>query len=288
MRVAITGAAGMLGVDVAAALRLGGHEPLALTRQTLDITDHQAVCRLLAEQAPEVVIHCAAWTDVDGCEQNPEQAFRVNALGTWHVAAACRQLGTNLIYVSTDFVFDGENPGGYTEFDPPRPINFYGASKLAGEELVRELVPGHFIVRSSWLFGVHGRNFVERILERAHAEPEVPVVQDQVGSPTYTSDLAGAVVRLLDSSLFGTYHITNQGRCSWAEFAQEILRQVGSDCRVKPTAAAQWPSPARRPRCSVLRNYALELQGKPLLRPWQEALAEYLNRRATRGGRGGL
>lgn len=292
MRIMVTGAEGMLGRELTARLSRPAreHDVVGVDIGDFDITDFAAARDALAAAAPDLVCHCAAYTDVDGCERDPERAFRVNALGTWNIAAALRGLagpgaageaGPAMIYISTDFVFDGEKSEPYTEYDAPRPLGAYGASKLAGERHVRELAPRHFIVRTSWLYDAHGRNFVLSILRKAREQSVLKVVADQVGSPTAARDLADAVARhLVDrcagcaSRLFGTYHITNRGSCSWAEFAAEALRLAGSGARVEPISWKEWPSPTRRPAYSVLRHFSLELQGRDDLRPWQEALAE--------------
>jgi dTDP-4-dehydrorhamnose reductase len=276
MRILVTGARGMLGTELCAALR-PAHEVAGVDLEDFDITDTARTLAALGEAKPEWVIHGAAMTDVDGCERDPDRAFRVNALGTWNVAAACREVGAALIYVSTDFVFDGEKGEAYTEYDAPRPINAYGASKLAGEAHVRELVTRHVIVRSACLFAAHGKNFVRTILAAAEQRSELRVVADQVGSPTYAPDLAAAIARhLVGTPLYGTYHVTNAASASWADLATEALRLAGSGTRVVRISAAEWPSPTRRPKMSVLRRYALELRGADDMRPWQEALSEML------------
>ncbi|HUT73535.1 MAG TPA: dTDP-4-dehydrorhamnose reductase [Armatimonadota bacterium] len=284
MRIMVTGAQGMLGRELAARLERE-HDVVAVDVGDFDITDCAAVEAGLRQAQPDLVCHCAGYTDVDGCERDPARAFRVNALGAWNVAAACSQVGAGMIYISTDFVFDGEKGAPYTEYDEPRPLGVYGASKLAGERHVRELVVRHFIVRTAWLFAPHGRNFVLSILGKAreHAvsaaatgeRPTLRVVADQVGSPTSAADLADAITRhLVGSRLYGTYHITNAGGSSWAELAAEALRLAGSPARVEPISASEWPTPTRRPAYSVLRHLSLELQGRDDLRPWPEALAE--------------
>jgi dTDP-4-dehydrorhamnose reductase len=295
----------MLGRELAARLAQppAAHEVTAVDIADFDITDFAATAAAIAAAAPDLVCHCAAYTDVDGCERDPERALRVNAQGAWNVAAALRsarddagsQAGADMLHVSTDFVFDGEKGAPYTEYDEPRPLGVYGLSKLAGERHVRELVRRHFIVRTAWLFAPHGRNFVRAILRKARElsgcakaaadRPMLRVVADQVGSPTSAADLADAIVRhLVDlpaeasakagSRLYGTYHITNAGSCSWAELAAETLRLAGSPVAVEPIASSEWPSPTRRPAYSVLRRLSLEMQGRDDLRPWQEALAE--------------
>ncbi len=267
----------MLGTDLCARLA-GAHELIALDLPELDITDTCAVFDKISSERPEMVLHCAAYTDVDGCESGPNKAFRVNAFGAWNVASACQKSGAALLYVSTDFVFDGDKGEPYDEFDRPNPINAYGRSKFAGEEIVRSLVSRHFIVRTAWLFGARGKNFVRTMLTKAQSGGPLRVVADQVGCPTYTVDLAEAMANLVESPLYGTYHITNSGACSWAEFAAEIVRQAGLSAEVIPISSAEWKSPARRPRNSRLRHLALEMQGRDSLRPWQEALGEFLLR----------
>ncbi|HLJ55798.1 MAG TPA: dTDP-4-dehydrorhamnose reductase [Chthonomonadaceae bacterium] len=287
MRILVTGANGMLGIDLCTLLAADGHELIRTDIvandtspdpwEPLDITDPHAVARCLLEHQPDVVIHSAAYTDVDGCERNPDQAFRVNALGTWNVASVCGGHHITLVYISTDFVFDGSKNEPYTEFDTPNPLSRYGASKLAGEQFVRQLCRQHFIARTAWLFGVHGPSFPSKMLELARTRTELSVVVDQVGCPTHTRDLARALMALLRSQLFGTYHITNAGSCSWYEFARATLELSGvHNVLVHPMPADKWPSPTRRPAYSVLRRYALELQGRDTMRPWREALADYL------------
>ncbi|HHX40769.1 MAG TPA: dTDP-4-dehydrorhamnose reductase, partial [Armatimonadetes bacterium] len=239
-----------------------------------------AVHALLEAVRLDAVVHCAAYTNVDGCERDPDQAYRVNALGTAAVAGACHAVGAALVAISTDFVFDGEKGRPYTEFDAPNPLSIYGASKLAGEELVRSLCPRHYIVRTQWLYGEHGKNFPLAILQRADAGEELRVVSDQVGVPTYTRDLSRAIARILEQPLYGTYHAANRGEVSWHGFAARLLEMAGLDHGiVRPISSDEWPSPTRRPAYSVLRPYVLELTGRAeVLRPWEEALAEFLER----------
>ncbi len=277
MKVMVTGARGLLGGDLCEALS-GKHELVAVDLDDFDVTHAQATREALAAARPEMVIHCAAWTDVDGCERDPARAFEQNALGAWNVAAAAAQVGASVVYVSTDFVFDGAKGEPYTEFDLPNPLNVYGASKLAGEEAVKRLVPRHHIVRTAWLFGARGTHFLSKILQAAAEREEIEVVGDQYGSPTYTRDLAQAIADLiLPGRLFpGTCHLVNSGVCSWAELAEEALRAAGKRARVRAIPAAQWPSPARRPACSALRSRWLELQRLPPMRDWRQAVRSYL------------
>jgi len=272
----------MLGTDLQKALR--GEHDLVLTDvvgdvQFLDITDTSAVMSAVGESRPDAVIHSAAYTDVDGCERDPDKAYLVNGLGTWNVATACREHDAALVYVSTDFVFDGKKGEPYTEYDGTNPLGHYGASKLAGEKHVRELCPRHYIARTAWLYGEHGKNFPYTIMNAAKTRKELKVVADQIGSPTFTADLAATIRDLIGSPLYGTYHVTNKGSCSWCDFAKEILRLAGiNDVDVQPIKAEEWPSPTKRPKYSVLRHYSLELQGRDNLRSWQDALADFISR----------
>ena len=292
MRVLVTGANGMLGTDLCEMLEAAGHEVVRTDVaahngdreykwESLDITDTHQVARCLLNHQPNCVIHAAAYTDVDGCERNPDLAFRVNGLGTWNIASVCGAHHITLIYISTDFVFDGSKGEPYTEFDPSNSLNHYGASKLAGEQYVRQLCRQHFVARTAWLFGIHGPSFPSKMLELAKTRTDLSVVVDQVGCPTYTRDLVHALLELLPSQLYGTYHITNAGACSWYEFAKTTLELAGVNITVHPMPADKWPSPTKRPHYSVLRNYAFELQGRKLLRPWKDAVVEYLGRRAN-------
>lgn len=292
MRVLVTGANGMLGLDLCPLLEQAGHtvlrtdigfrEGMTIPEwEPLDITDTAAVLACIAKHKPDTVIHTAAYTDVDGCERDPERACRINGLGTWNIAAACAENDARLVFISTDFVFDGAKTTPYTEFDTPHPLNHYGTSKLAGEKFVAQLCRRHFILRTAWLFGVHGPCFPAKMLELAKTRKEISVVVDQIGSPTHTVDLAKTAVGLLDSLLYGTYHVTSAGSCSWHEFAQKTFALAGiTGVEVHPMPASQWPSPTRRPAYSVLRHYALELQGKDNLPAWEDALADYLRLRS--------
>ena len=274
MRILVTGAKGMLGTDLVPALE-SAHQVVPADLEQADLTSWEAAWRLVEGAQPELVIHAAAMTDVDGCERDPEAAWRHNTLATWHVAAACQRLGAALLYLSTDFVFDGTKGGPYHEFDQPHPLNAYGASKWAGEVLVRQLCPCHYVVRTAWLFGRSGRNFVRTILARAREGGPLQVVADQVGSPTYSADLAAAIARhLVGNPCYGTYHLTNTGWASWADLAREAVAAAGLQCPVTEISAADWPSPTRRPAMSALEPLALRLQGRADMRPWQEAVAE--------------
>jgi dTDP-4-dehydrorhamnose reductase len=283
MKILVTGAKGMLGTDLCDRLRRE-HEVIGWDIKELDIADTAGLPAICALQ-PELIAHCAAHTNVDGCERDPEKAYQVNTLGTWNVARAAQQCNAALLYISTDFVFDGEKGEPYDEFDRPNPIGVYGRSKFAGEELVKQLLTRHFIVRTSWLFGQNGKNFVNTIREQAEKGFALRIVADQVGRPTYTVDLAEAIAGLIANPLYGTYHVTNSGECSWAQFAEEIVRQAGLKNSVIPVTSAEWPTPTRRPKDSRLRHLALEMQGKDNLRSWPEALKDYLRSKESQTGR---
>jgi dTDP-4-dehydrorhamnose reductase len=278
MRVLITGAAGMLGRDVALAAANAGHDVVALARTDLDITDAAAVHARLERDRPGAVINCGAWTDVDGAEDAEEQARRVNGEGAGNVAAAASAIGAKVVYVSSDYVFDGTKAAPYVETDQPAPISAYGRTKLAGEEATATACRESFIVRSSWLFGIGGSNFVETMLRLADDHGEVLVVRDQVGSPTYTWHLAYGLVRLIDGSAYGIHHMAAAGECSWYEFAREIFEQSQCECKVLSATTDMLGRPAPRPPFSALvseRTHAIELPA------WQDGLAGYLAQRGA-------
>lgn len=227
MRVLVTGAGGMLGSDLVKALKAAGHRVWAMPRAELDITGTQAVAERIRLLLPDVVANCAASTAVDDCETQSDMAFRVNALGPRNLAVACQEAGAALLQISTDMVFDGTSSRPYREWDRPAPINVYGASKLAGEEMVRFACPRHWIVRTQWLYEANGASFVRTIRRLAGEKKDLAVIYDQIGSPTYTADLAEALVTLLGAPTYGTYHITNSGSCSWHDFARLILANLG-------------------------------------------------------------
>ncbi|MCX6004845.1 MAG: dTDP-4-dehydrorhamnose reductase [Chloroflexi bacterium] len=286
MKVLITGADGQLGTDLCKVLK--NHQLLPLTINDGDITDYFFLEKQFLSYRPDVIINTAAYVRVDDCEDEVDLAFNVNALGARNVAVAAEKIGARLVHISTDYIFGGEdNPRSvpYTEFDDPIPSNTYGKSKLAGETLVRHLCKRHFIVRSSALFGTAGAmgkggNFIETILRLAKERPELQVVNDQVFSPTCTRDLADKLVKIMPTELFGIFHITNSGACSWYEFAVEILRLAGIKTPVIPIKSEQYPQKARRPRYSVLDNYQARLLGWDDMRPWQSALVDYMQEKA--------
>ena len=278
MKVLITGAAGMLGRDVMLAAGNAGHDVVGFGRVELDVTDTAALARKLDLERPDVVINCAAWTDVDGAEGAEEAAFAVNCTGAGNVAAAAAEVGAGVLHVSTDYVFDGAKGAPYVESDQPAPLSAYGRTKLAGEEATAAANKRHFIVRSAGLFGIGGRNFVETMLRLAADHGEVLVVRDQVTSPTYTWHLAYGIVRLIEGIEYGIHHMAAAGQCSWYELAREIFEQAHVECKVLSGTTEMLGRPAARPPFSALtsqREHAIRLPS------WQDGLAGYLAQRGA-------
>jgi dTDP-4-dehydrorhamnose reductase len=278
MRILVTGAGGMLGSDIVRAAEFVNHEVVALAHADLDVVRERVVRATIRREAPDVVFNCAAWTDVDGAEADPEGAERLNARAAGAVAAAAAEIGAAIVQPSTDYVFDGEKRAAYIESDLPNPLSVYGRTKLAGEHAVAAANPRHFVVRTSWLFGANGGNFVETMLRLGRDLGEVVVVRDQVGCPTYTGHLADALVQLVEDDDFGLHHIAGGGHCSWFDFAVEIFRKAGVECRALSCTTADFPRAARRPPRSVLgteREHALYLPD------WREGLRSYLAERTV-------
>ena len=266
----------MLGSDTSEALDARGHEVFALGHAELDVTDSREVDEVIDEVKPEAVVNCAAWTDVDGAEADEVGAMRVNDTGAASLAGAAARVGAKIIYVSSDYVFDGTGTRPYVESDVTGPISAYGRSKQAGETSTAVANARHMIVRSSWLYGTRGRNFVETMLRLAREQPEVIVVSDQVGCPTYTRHLAEALAELSEGEDFGLHHVAASGSCSWFDFAQEIFDQAGSDCRVMAGTTEMLARPAPRPAYSVL---ASERDDAFVLPEWRDGLRAYLSER---------
>ena len=273
MKILVTGANGQLGREVA---RQGtGHELILTYYEKLDITDSAAVASFMREIKADAVIHCAAYTNVDGAENDADGAFRVNVVGAQNIAAGCLATGARMVYVSTDYVFDGQSKNPYREFDATNPQSVYGVTKWQGEQIVKEILGRHYILRTAWLYG-DGNNFVKTMLRLAASNDTLRVVHDQIGTPTSTVELTKAIFKLLASDAYGTYHGTCQGQCSWYDFACEIFRQAGKDVKVIPVTTEEFPRPAKRPAHSVLDNYMLRMTVGDPMSTWQEALQEYL------------
>jgi len=278
MKVLVTGAGGMLGRDVVLAAGNAGHDVVGFGHSELDVADEAALGAKFELERPDVSINCAAWTDVDGAEEHEEEATRINGAGAGNVAAAAAAVGGSVVQVSSDYVFDGSKGAPYVETDQTAPLSAYGRSKLAGEEAVRAANKRHFVVRSAWLFGTGGRNFVETMLRLAADHGEVLVVRDQVGSPTYTWHLAYGIVRLIEGVEYGIHHMAAAGGCSWYEFAREIFDQAKVECKVMSATTDMLGRPAPRPPYSALasqREHAIELPS------WRDGLAGYLSQRQT-------
>jgi len=286
MNVSIIGANGQLGTDLCWILQ-DTEEVIPLTHAELEIANMNSVGDAFNKHRPDVVINTAAYVKVDDCETEQDRAFLINAIGARNVAVMAEEMGAKLVHISTDYVFGGESEprtAPYSEFDAPVPPNTYGKSKLAGEELVRHLCTRHFVVRSSGLFGTAGSsgkggNFVETMLRLAQERAELRVVHDQVFSPTYTRDLARKIAHLIYTEYYGIFHITNRGSCSWYEFTKEILRLAGLNTPITPITSDQYPQKAKRPQFSALDNYHLRLLGMDDMRPWQEAIRDYMVRK---------
>lgn len=282
MKVLVTGAGGQLGLDLLDAF--ADVEVVGLTRTALDVADPAAVAASVAEVAPDVVVNAAAWTGVDACEDDEDRAHRVNALGPWWLAQACARHDATLVQLSTDYVFSGpaplgpdDEPRGWTEFDPISPANAYGRSKAAGDALVREALDRHHIIRTAWVNGARGSNFVTTMLRLGRERGQVSVVTDQVGSPSFTRDLAVAVREVVEAELYGTVNRTGVGQCSWFELAEAVFELAGLDVEVAPTTSAAFGRPAARPEWSVLDDRHARTQGLSPLSHWRDGLARLLS-----------
>lgn len=276
MRVLVTGVKGQLGSDIAAELKLRAEECIGADIADFDITDRGATVGTIKKYMPDCVIHCAAFTDVNGAEEKRGLCERINVLGTENVALACNEADAKLIYISTDYVFNGEGMRPYEPNDERDPINFYGMTKSLGEDKVRSICPKHFIVRTSWVFGKNGNNFVKTMLRFGEQMKGLTVVDDQIGSPTYTPDLARLLCDMAATERYGTYHATNEGFCSWYDFAKKIMELSGIGCIVKPIASKDYPSPAKRPQNSRLSKEKLVQNGFYKLPPWEDALKRFI------------
>ena len=276
MKVLVTGAKGQLGTDLMNELAKRGIEGIGVDVQEMDITDAEACRRVIKNSGADAVIHCAAYTAVDAAEDNVDLCRRINGEGTRNVAQACKEADVKLMYISTDYVFDGQGTRPWEPDDERHPLNVYGQTKYEGELAVEELSDKYFIVRIAWVFGVAGKNFIKTMLRLGKERGAVSVVDDQIGSPTYTYDLARLLVDMIQTDKYGRYHATNEGLCSWYEFAKEIFRQAGMDVPVTPVGSDQFPAKAARPSNSRLSKEKLSENGFGRLPAWQDALGRFL------------
>lgn len=282
MRVLVTGAAGQLGQDMVLLLQREGHEVLACDRMEMDITDLAQCEKVIGAYGPEAVIHCAAHTAVDAAETDIDAAYLINATGTRNVAVAAEKAGAKLVYISTDYVFNGQGTHPYHEYDNTDPQSIYGKSKRAGEVLAQTLNSRYFIVRTSWVYGKYGNNFVKTMLKLGQEKPVLQVVNDQKGSPTYTVDLARFLLKLIQTEKYGIYHASNSEACTWYEFTQAIFAEAEEllglkmTARLEPCGTEQFPRPAPRPSYSVMEHLSIRTNGFEDLRPWREGLRDFL------------
>ena len=277
MKVFVTGVKGQLGHDVMNELAKRGLEGIGVDMEEMDIMDAEACERVIKAAAPEAVIHCAAYTAVDAAEDNRELCHRVNGEGTKNIARVCSELDIPMMYISTDYVFNGQGERPWEPDDYREPLNVYGLTKYEGEIAVEQLLKKYFIVRIAWVFGLNGKNFIKTMLRLGKERGAVSVVDDQIGSPTYTYDLARLLVDMIQTDRYGRYHATNEGLCSWYEFACEIFRQAGMDeVKVTPVDSASYPAKAKRPFNSRMSKEKLTENGFERLPSWQDALGRYL------------
>lgn len=276
MKVLVTGVKGQLGYDVVNELNKRGHVAIGTDIEEMDITDAASVDTVIKENTPDAVIHCAAYTAVDAAEDNVELCRKINADGTQNIANVCKELDIKMIYISTDYVFDGEGERPWEPDDERTPLNVYGQTKYEGELAVQNTLDKFFIVRIAWVFGVNGKNFIKTMLNLGKTRDSLTVVNDQFGSPTYTYDLARLLVDMVETDKYGIYHATNEGICTWYEFACEIFRQAGMNVKVSPVLASEYPAKAKRPSNSRMSKEKLTESGFEKLPTWQDALGRYL------------
>ena len=276
MKILVTGVGGQLGYDVVKVLKERNVECLGADLKEFDITDYDAAHRFITTYLPDVVIHCSAYTAVDRAEDEPELCRKVNAQGTENIAKICKEIDARMIYISTDYVFPGTGEDFYEVDSPTGPQNVYGQTKLEGELAVKSILDKYFIIRISWVFGINGNNFIKTMLKLGKERSEISVVADQVGSPTYTADLAPLLCDMAATENYGTYHATNEGICSWAKFAEEIFKRAGLSCKVKAIPTTAYPTKASRPRNSRMSKRSLDAAGFKRLPLWQDALKRFM------------
>lgn len=294
MLILITGATGQLGKELVK-ITSNNHQVRGVSSSDFDITDLASTGEYISELDPDVIVHSAAYTDVDGCEENEDKAYKVNGLGARNVAIVAREVGAKIVHISTDYVFDGKGQDPYREFDSPNPQSVYGESKLLGEQFIKEQLPRHYICRVAWLYGEQGDNFLKSMLDLVGVKEKLEVVDDQFGSPTWTKNVALQIEELISGKAFGTYHCTSQGSCNWYEFALEIFKnagyklkplekegvelvdEAGNITQVKPVPSEKFERPAPRPRSSILENYMLDLQGLNKMPYWENSLSKFID-----------
>lgn len=276
MRILVTGVKGQLGHDVMNELAKRGHTGIGVDVEEMDITDAKKVDEVIRASEVEAVIHCAAYTAVDAAEDQAELCRKINAEGTENIAKVCKELDIKMMYISTDYVFDGEGTRPWEPDDERHPLNVYGQTKYEGELAVEKYLDKFFTIRIAWVFGVNGKNFIKTMLKLSETHDELNVVDDQIGSPTYTYDLAVLMVDMIETEKYGRYHATNEGLCSWYEFACEIFRQAGRDVKVNPVSSEEFPAKAKRPHNSRMDKSKLAENGFTPLPAWQDALKRYL------------
>ena len=277
IKVLVTGSNGQLGYDVVKELQKQNIESYGATRKDFDLADFEATEQFIVNYMPDVVIHCAAYTAVDKAEDEQGLCYLVNASATENIAKICKKINAKMLYISTDYIFDGTKEGFYEVDDTPNPINVYGKTKLLGEQAVQRILAKYFIVRISWVFGEHGNNFVKTMLKLGKERKELNVVADQYGSPTYTIDLAPLLVEMIKTDKYGIYHVTNEGVCTWAEFAEEVFKIAKLDVKINSITTAEYPTRAPRPMNSRLSKKKLYINNFRILENWKDALEKFIN-----------
>lgn len=275
MKILVTGSNGQLGKEIIKQLDHTNHIIFCKDRKTLDISNFEELKEFIVDKRPDVIINCAAYTKVDLCESEIELAYKINALGARNIAICAQEIGAKNVYISTDYIFDGESEIPYKEDDKPCPSSIYGKSKLLGEEYTKTMSSKYFIIRTAWLYG-DGHNFVKTMIKLSQNNKEINVVNDQYGSPTSTKDLAKVILNLINTEYYGTYHGTNQGSCTWYDFAKKIFEIENIDIKLNPITSEEFKCAAKRPKFSVLDNFMLKLIDMDTFRNWEDAIYDYL------------
>lgn len=282
MKILVTGAKGQLGCDMIKELKTCGIECIGVDIEDFDITNEDATNEFVKNYCPDVVIHCAGYTLVDSAEDNRDICMNINYIGTRNIALSCKEINSKLIYITTDYIFDGTKKLPYEVNDEANPLNVYGLSKYLGEKSIQEEINNYFIIRVSWMFGHSQNNFVEKVIRLGKEKDRINVIDDQIGSPTYTCDLANLIINICRTEKYGVYHATNEGFCSWAEFAEEIIKKAGLECEINPIHSEEYGSRAKRPKNSRLSKQSLLLNGFSLLPSWKDGLCRYITSRECR------